>query len=81
MLWEVNTCARKDGGPGREDGASSFATGEWLISVYPCSPSTSEHRDVCPFPEQSTGNLDLSREVSAKSSLHWSALTFVLGVL
>lgn len=44
-------------GPGGEDGASQqFCQPRGMAhSVYPPPPHTSEHRDVCPFPEQSTG--------------------------
>lgn len=80
------SCTRR-WGPGGEDGCGSVNQRHQQLcrwgmahSVYRCSPRTSEQR-CCPFPEQSTGDLDLSGEVSAKYSLYRPALTFVLGAL
>lgn len=45
-----------------------------------CLPLPSQYirtQRCCPFPEQNTGDLGLSREVSAKYSPHWPTVTFV----
>lgn len=59
-MWEVNACAYKVGALMARMAPAVCHQG-MAHSVYPCPPSTSEPRDVCPFPEQSTGNLDLFR--------------------